>query len=82
MSQSTEVATAVPCYTMNPEIWFDTSRKGIAQAKSLCGICPRKLPCLEDTVTTERLMGSSIHGVHAGLTPAERRKLSTVKRIS
>lgn len=74
------VDAAKPCDD-RPERWFPTTPAGIVTAKALCLSCPLILRCLRETLETEQMLGTTLHGIHGGLTPAERTKTS-LKRIS
>lgn len=50
-----------PCQDDDPEIWFDTSKAGIALAKKLCSGCPVKQECLAGA-----LKRREPHGVWGG----------------
>lgn len=68
-----------PCDT-DTERWFSTDKSDIDYAKAQCRGCPRKLDCLEETLSTELALGMQLKGVHA-LSAEDRMKLS-VKRIA
>lgn len=70
----------LPC-SFDPELWFSRQKADIVAAKKACGRCPYQLRCLEDVKQTEELLGHQLHGVHGGLTPPERRRL-TIRKIA
>ena len=63
----------LPCKS-DPDLWFSTLKSNIVKAKRQCYGCPMKAACLAQVDELETQLGQTIHGVHAGLTPAERRK--------
>lgn len=69
----------LPCKE-DPELFFSNRKKDIARAKAKCQTCKIMLICLERTLETERDLGHQLHGVHAGLTKAERAN-TTLTRI-
>lgn len=38
--------TALPCHTVDPDLWFAESPTDVETAKALCGPCPLRQPCL------------------------------------
>lgn len=68
----------------NPDMWFAV--KDIAaqrHAIEACKQCPMALLCLEQCLELEALLGHTVDGIHAGTTPAQRRKLQgKFKRIA
>lgn len=70
-----------PCMQQNPELWFSKRKADQLRAKNFCLSCPVILQCLEDALETEKLMGQSLHGIHAATTPEERQTVR-VKRIA
>lgn len=65
-----------PCMRTDPELFFSTKRDGIRQAKKLCGTCRVQLICLEKALDFERLSNETLHGIHGGLTPEERKQIA------
>ena len=63
-------------------LWFSHDPADQAEAKRRCKSCIRKLECLENTVETERAMGTQILGVHGGMTPAERVNIESIRLIA
>jgi WhiB family redox-sensing transcriptional regulator len=37
---------ALPCHTVNPDLWFAESPADVETAKALCGPCPLRAACL------------------------------------
>jgi WhiB family redox-sensing transcriptional regulator len=37
---------ALPCHTVDPDLWFAESPADVESAKALCGPCPLKTACL------------------------------------
>ena len=75
--------TKLPC-SSDPEMWFESKDKLIQkEAIEACGHCPLALRCLEQCLELEALLGHTVDGIHAGTTPAQRRKLQgKFKRIA
>ena len=57
------------CRGLDPEMFYAEGANAVAQAKSLCGVCPAKDRCLEWALTREEF------GVWGGTTPRERSDL-------
>lgn len=68
-----------PC-DKGPELWFSSVPLDIIQAKALCKHCPVKLDCLEDALATEEALGMRLTGVHGGLEPHQRTRL-TIRKL-
>lgn len=60
-----------PCHE-DPEIFFSKRKAHVEKAKRLCAGCRIQLICLEQALDFERLAGEKMHGIHGGLTEAER----------
>lgn len=74
-------ALVLPC-TLDPEMWFSSDKAERQKAASLCRTeCPRVLKCLHEALATEKALGHTMHGIHGGLTEAQRRK-TTLKHIA
>lgn len=60
----------------DPELWFPhrSDRQSEQAAKSICGACPVRIDCLEDTLTHEgNTLRTNRYGIRGGLTGGQRR---------
>lgn len=63
---------------VEPDTMFPVTRYGLYEARRLCWSCPAAESCLRQALDAEGNAGvSGRHGVYAGFTPAQRRKLYT-----
>ncbi|MEU8122477.1 WhiB family transcriptional regulator [Spirillospora sp. NPDC049024] len=73
---------AAACRSLDPELFFPVAEENvyatqIAAIRRLCAACPARSRCLEWALTT-----GEPHGIWAGTTPAERRRLRAARRAS
>jgi hypothetical protein len=66
---------------VDPDIFFSERKSKIEWAKRICGSCRIQLICLDNALEFEKLSGERLHGVHGGLTEAERADI-TLTRIA
>ncbi|MER6579613.1 WhiB family transcriptional regulator [Nonomuraea sp. NPDC001023] len=64
------------CLELDPELFFPISLEGpgrsqVEKAKTICGRCPVRRPCLQYALDTRQA-----HGVWGGTDPEQRRELS------
>ena len=48
---------SLPCHDTDPELFFCEQEEVIAQAKSLCAICPMKAKCLKGALSRKEPCG-------------------------
>ena len=70
---------ASACSTQDPDEFFSTATKDLADNKALCLSCPVITQCLTATLTQES--GRYRFGIHGGLTPAQRLALVWEERL-
>ncbi|MEU8346509.1 WhiB family transcriptional regulator [Spirillospora sp. NPDC048832] len=68
------------CRSLDPDLFFPVSREAvytaqIAPIRRLCAACPVAGPCLEWA-----LASGEPHGIWAGTTPSERRRIRATRR--
>lgn len=56
----------------DPGMWLSPYPLIQKKAQKLCQSCPRLLPCLNETLEIEGLMGEQLVGIRGALTPAQR----------
>lgn len=70
-----------PCAS-NPELFFSSKIEDVVRAKNHCKFdCKIQLLCLYQALDFERLAGERMHGIHGGLTEAERAN-TTLTRLA
>ncbi|WP_411194411.1 WhiB family transcriptional regulator [Rhodococcus erythropolis] len=50
-------ATASPCQSHDPDLWFSTTRSELTKAMMLCRSCPRSQRCFLDALDREETAG-------------------------
>lgn len=65
---TTATATALPCRTTDPELWFSRSSRDRSSAVALCQPCPIRTACAQYAIDHQ-----DVSGVWGGTTAADRR---------
>jgi WhiB family redox-sensing transcriptional regulator len=65
------------CRGLDPEIFYPVSEDDAAAAKSVCGECTVRMPCLEFALTNREH-----DGIWGGATEKERRRITRQRRKS
>lgn len=79
------------CRSLNPVLWFSSTKFSERRAKAICKGCPALEPCRADALRVTRALSEAgrlgeDEGIFGGLTPGERASLvgerhSTVGRM-
>ncbi|MFV2179521.1 WhiB family transcriptional regulator [Actinomadura sp. LOL_016] len=77
-----EWAESASCRSLDPELFFPVGgeavyRTRIEAVREVCAACPAERPCLEWALTS-----GEPHGIWAGTTPDERRRIRATRKTA